>query len=139
MSVPSCYTCVPRGRIRDLILAELPFGRFNFDLKNRPLLVYTTLLHRGSLHELSGSEMKTCFDEIDCFMKRIQLPDYQIQVSFGSWLNHGHLHLKIRADETSIMTLRYDALRAPLQCGGPPLRTVRSDVTRVASPASWPL
>ena len=105
-----CYTCEPQKRIRDLIIEELPSGRFNFDLKGRPLIVFTARQHVKSLHELPADELKKCFSDIDDFMRRVQLPDYQILANFGSWVNHGHAHIKIKANEASILSLRSDHL-----------------------------
>jgi diadenosine tetraphosphate (Ap4A) HIT family hydrolase len=105
-----CYTCKPKGRIGELIIASLPSGRFNFDLKNRPLLIFTTARHWPSVHDMPADDLKNCFEEIDRFMARIGLMDYQILINFGRWANHQHAHLKIKADEQSISTLRFDHL-----------------------------
>lgn len=105
-----CYTCSPRGRIRELIIEDTPSGRFNFDLKNRPLLIFTTAQHWPTVLDMPAEELKRCFQDIAAFMARINLADYQIQINFGRWSNHRHAHLKVRADEQSILTLRFDHL-----------------------------
>jgi hypothetical protein len=106
----ACYTCNPRGRIRELIIEDMPSGRFNFDLQNRPLLIFTTAQHWPTVQDMPAEELKRCFQDIASFMARINLVDYQIQINFGHWSNHRHAHLKVRADEQSILTLRFDHL-----------------------------
>ncbi|GAQ90390.1 hypothetical protein KFL_006340090 [Klebsormidium nitens] len=102
----SCYTCHLTQYARSLVIADGRHGRFHFDLKGRPLLIYTPHVHKASTLDLSGEELRASFQEVAAFMEAIELPDYQIYASFGNWVNHNHVHWKIRADERSVLALR---------------------------------
>jgi hypothetical protein len=90
----------------DLVIGDMTHGRYHFDLKGRPLLIYTPFLHKNTTLELTGEELRASFSEIAAFMGQIMLPNYQVLMNFDTWLNHAHVHWKIRADEQSIWAIR---------------------------------
>lgn len=101
-----CYTCRLPPQAQDLVFCDMRHGRFHFDLKGRPLVIYTPYIHKTTTMELSPDELYVSFREIDAFMSDVGLPNYQVSMSFGGWLQHAHVHWKIRADEVSILALR---------------------------------
>jgi hypothetical protein len=91
---------------QDLVIGDMTHGRFHFDLKGRPLLIYTPFLHKNTTLELTGEELRASFSEIAAFMGQIGLSNYQVSMNFGTWINHAHVHWKIRANEQCIRAIR---------------------------------
>lgn len=120
-----CYTCSLTVRTRQLVIADMAHGRMHFDLKGRPLLIYTPYLHTPTTLDLSGRELSVSFLEVNAFMNALDLPDYQVCINFGRWCNHAHVHWKIRADERTILALRARHFQRAGSCtlAPPPLQS----------------
>ena len=50
-----CYTCKPRGTIKEHIISETDNFVFNHDIFRRPLIIITTKIHYHDIYELPDS------------------------------------------------------------------------------------
>lgn len=111
----ACYTCSPSGFARRWIIQDTATGRFHFDLKMRPLLIYTPHQHYVNPHNLPPGVLDAMFADISTFMREyMATEDFQTSINSGRWKNHSHLHFKIKADEALVLQKRAQhASRSP--------------------------
>ena len=50
-----CYTCTPRGTLKDHIISQSEDFVFNHDLFRRPLIIITSKIHYHTINELPDS------------------------------------------------------------------------------------
>lgn len=110
-NIKKCYTCYPKRLAKQHIFYKENSVSFHFDMLSRPLIIITPDEHILSLYEMSAERLKVFLDTIDTFCRYWNLKDYQLQINNGSWKNHEHLHIKMKANENFIQKLRSDHFR----------------------------
>ena len=111
----NCYTCkMPNGIVKNHMICTMDMMSFHYDIWARPMFIATPHKHYHTLFELSERELKQLWDEINNFIHNIMhLPDFQILINNGKWQTHHHLHIKIKADEKTILDKRRIHLNHP--------------------------
>ena len=62
----NCYTCKPRGTLKEHIISQTEDFTFNHDMFRRPLIVITSKQHYHTLYEMPDEEAKENYiDSID--------------------------------------------------------------------------
>ena len=61
-----CYTCTPRGTLKDHIISQTEHFTFNHDLFRIPLIVVTTKEHYHDIYEIPDSHCKLSY----CFLQQ---------------------------------------------------------------------
>jgi diadenosine tetraphosphate (Ap4A) HIT family hydrolase len=107
-----CYTCKPRGKIKQHIINTSSSGKYTFhhDIHKRPVIIVTPIRHVEQIYELSNEEMADMMSSISEFSNLWNIKDYQISINVGSWqdADHSHLHVKLRIPEKTINRMRRD-------------------------------
>ena len=113
----SCYTCkLPRGNVYDHIIGFMNICSFHYDMWGRPMIIATPHHHYHTIYEMKADAMQEMWLEIEYFMVNIMgLPDYQCKFNNGKWQTHHHLHIKIGADENTLLSMRQTHLRKRAQ------------------------
>lgn len=107
-----CFTCRCDGRAADLVITNGEYGRFQYDMRGRPMMIYTPHRHVQDLEDLDRGEMDDFYADITRFMENRGFYGFQIAMNFGSWRTHKqHLHFKLLGEETRIARDRDDQLR----------------------------
>lgn len=106
----NCYTCKPRGKVLKHIIHGSGSGNviFHYDLHKRPIILVTTKKHYESFYEIPPNEVMELFGMIKSFCDFWGIKDYGISYNNGTWQNHPHFHIKIKANEKIINRLRRD-------------------------------
>lgn len=108
--ITNCYTC--NGACEVFIIRDSCLGRFHFDRRMRPLLIYTPHRHYEKIYEVPGGELQEMMLEIHAFMMDFMNTDsYQIQNNHGTFSSHKHLHIKIACDESWVEAKRDEHFR----------------------------
>lgn len=106
----NCYTCKPRGKVLKHIINGSGSGNviFHYDLHKRPIILVTTKTHYESFYDIPQNEVMELFGMIKSFCDFWGIKDYGISYNNGTWQNHPHFHIKIKANEKIINRLRRD-------------------------------
>jgi hypothetical protein len=104
-----CYTCKPRGTLKDHIISQTDNFTFNHDLFRRPMIIVTTKEHYHTIYEIPDSIKLQLFEDLRVFIDFWNLnKTYQLIINNGELQTHHHFHAKIMIDETIANRMRRD-------------------------------
>lgn len=103
-----CYTCKPRGKVKQHVINETTSFLFHHDMHKRPVILVTPKRHISLINELTNEEHEELFKEIREFTKFWNIDDYQISYNVGNWQKHNHFHVKIKISEKIANRMRRD-------------------------------
>ena len=105
----NCYTCKPRGTLKDHIISQTENFTFNHDLFRRPLIVITSMVHYHTIYELPDNLKLKLFEDINNFVEFWNLrKSYQLMINNGESQTHHHFHIKMKIDEDIANRMRRD-------------------------------
>jgi hypothetical protein len=104
-----CYTCKPRGTLKDHIISGTEHYTFNHDLFRRPLVIITTKMHYHTIYEIPDDVKLQLFQDIKNFVEFWNLNNnYQLIINNGDSQTHNHFHVKLMLDQEIINRMRRD-------------------------------
>lgn len=105
----NCYTCKPRGTLKEHIISQTDNFTFNHDLFRRPLIIITTKKHYHILDEIPDNLKLDLFSCIKSFVEFWNLKNnYQLMINNGESQTHHHFHVKMKIDENIANRMRRD-------------------------------
>ena len=108
MSKNRCYTCKPRGTIKEHIISQTNHFTFNHDLFRRPMIIITSKNHYHTMYEIPDHLKLELFNDIKNFTDFWNLKDYQLIINNGDSQTHHHFHIKIKIDDLVANRMRRD-------------------------------
>ena len=104
-----CYTCKPRGTLKEHIISQTENFVFNHDIFRRPLIVITSIIHYHTIYELPDNLKLKLFEDINTFVEFWNLSkSYQLMINNGESQTHHHFHIKMKIDEPIANRMRRD-------------------------------
>ena len=104
-----CYTCKPRGTLKDHIISQSEYYTFNHDLFRRPMIIITSLEHYHTINEIPDDVKLKLFEDIRIFSEFWNLDgNYQLIINSGNTQTHHHFHVKMVIDENVANRMRRD-------------------------------
>ena len=104
-----CYTCKPRGTLRDHIISHTEHFTFNHDMFRRPLIIITSKLHYHNISQIPDEVKLKLFEDINFFVNFWNLNNnYQLMINNGDYQSHQHFHVKMKIDENIVNRMRRD-------------------------------
>lgn len=105
----NCYTCKPRGSLKEHIISQTEHFTFNHDLFRRSLIIITTKQHYHTIFEIPDSIKLKLFEDIKLFTDFWNLSsNYQLMLNNGNSQKHHHFHIKMRIDDSIANRMRRD-------------------------------
>jgi hypothetical protein len=108
MSKNRCYTCKPRGTIKEHIISQTNHFTFNHDLFRRPMIIITSKNHYHTMYEIPDHIKLELFNDIKNFTDFWNLKDYQLIINNGDSQTHHHFHIKIKIEDLVANRMRRD-------------------------------
>jgi len=109
MNKNNCYTCKPRGTLKEHIISQTDNFVFNHDLFRRPLIIITTRVHYHTIYEIPDEIKLQLFGDIQTFVEFWNLAkNYQLMINNGDSQTHHHFHIKMKIDEQVANRMRRD-------------------------------
>ena len=107
--VNKCYTCRPRGTIKEHIISNTEYFTFNHDMFRRPLIIITSRHHYHTLYEMSDQVKLSLFHDIETFVEFWNLnKNYQLMINNGDAQKHHHFHIKMKINPDIANRMRRD-------------------------------
>lgn len=106
-----CYTCRPRRKVSDHIIADTGRNEFHHDLCNRDLVIVTPKRHFSTIEEALPGDLECMLFEISKWCTDWNIDDYSVSFNQGKWQTHSHFHMKIRISNKIITRMRGDHFR----------------------------
>ena len=103
-----CYTCKPRGTLKEHIISQTEHFVFNHDILRRPMIIVTSKIHFHDTKEMNETVKLALFKDIENFVDFWNLNGYQLIINNGKFQTHHHFHVKIKIDEPVINRMRRD-------------------------------
>lgn len=104
-----CYTCTPRGTLKEHIISQTGDFIFNHDMFRRPLIIITSVKHYHTIYEMPDYLKLKLFEDINSFVEFWNLTkSYQLMINNGETQTHHHFHVKMRIDESIANRMRRD-------------------------------
>ena len=104
-----CYTCKPRGTIKEHIISKTEHFTFNHDMFNRPLIIITSNEHFHTIDDMSDSIKLSLFNDIRFFVDFWNLnKNYQLMINNGESQTHHHFHVKMKINNEIATRMRRD-------------------------------
>jgi len=121
-----CYTCNPRGTLKEHIISENHDFAFNHDLFRRPLIIITTKKHYHTIYEIPDNLKLKLFEDIRMFVDFWNLAkNYQLMINNGDSQTHHHFHIKMKIDPAVVNRMRRDHFtRINLQKSYEPMKVI---------------
>ena len=89
--VNSCYTCKPRGTLKEHVISQTEHFTFNHDLFRRPLIIITSKQHYHTLYQIPDAIKLKLFEDINSFVQFWNLNEnYQLMINNGKSQSHHH-------------------------------------------------
>jgi len=108
-NINKCYTCNPRGTIKDHIISETNDFTFHHDLFSRPYIIITSKVHYHEIYEIPDTTKLNMFNDINSFVDFWNLnKNYQLIINNGDCQTHHHFHCKLKINEPIINRMRRD-------------------------------
>jgi len=105
----NCYTCKPRGTIKEHVICQTEHFTFNHDLFRRPLIIITTKEHYHTIYDIPDDIKLKLFEDIRTFVEFWNLtPFYQLMLNNGDAQKHHHFHVKMRINDNIANRMRRD-------------------------------
>jgi diadenosine tetraphosphate (Ap4A) HIT family hydrolase len=107
--INKCYTCKPRGTLKDHIISQTEDYTFNHDMFRRPLIIITSKTHYHDIYEIPDHIKLKLFESIKQFVEFWNLNNnYQLMINNGDSQTHHHFHVKMKIDEDVANRMRRD-------------------------------
>jgi diadenosine tetraphosphate (Ap4A) HIT family hydrolase len=104
-----CYTCKPRGTIKEHIISQSEHFIFNHDMFRRPLIIITSKQHYHTLYEMPDQVKLDLFNDINVFVQFWNLnQNYQLMLNNGDSQKHHHFHVKMKINSDIANRMRRD-------------------------------
>jgi len=104
-----CYTCKPRGTLKDHIISQTEHFTFNHDLFRRPMVIITTKVHYHTIYEIPDHIKLQLFEDIRIFVEFWNLnKSYQLVINNGELQTHHHFHVKMVVENEIANRMRRD-------------------------------
>jgi hypothetical protein len=104
-----CYTCKPRGTIKEHIISQTEHFVFNHDLFRRPMVIITSKQHYHTIYEIPDHIKIQLFEDIHSFTEFWNLGnDYQLIINNGDSQTHHHFHIKMKINDSIANRMRRD-------------------------------
>lgn len=104
-----CYTCKPRGTLKDHIISQTGNFTFNHDLFRRPVIIITSLQHYHTIYEIPDEVKLELFKDIKFFVDFWNLNQrYQLIINNGDSQTHHHFHVKMIIPQEVANRMRRD-------------------------------
>ena len=104
-----CYSCKPRGTLKDHIISQTEHFVFNHDLFRRPVIIITTKEHYHTIYEIPDTIKLKLFEDIKVFVDFWNLDHkYQLVINNGEAQTHHHFHVKLYIDTSIANRMRRD-------------------------------
>jgi hypothetical protein len=104
-----CYTCNPRGSLKEHIISENDDFAFNHDIFRRPLIIITTKKHYHTIYDFPDNLKIKLFEDIRIFVDFWNLrKNYQLMLNNGDSQTHHHFHIKMKIDQAVANRMRRD-------------------------------
>jgi len=104
-----CYSCNPRGTLKEHIISSTDDFVFNHDMFRRPLIIITTKQHYHTIYDFPDHLKIKLFDDIRLFVDFWNLnKNYQLMINNGNSQTHHHFHIKMKIDEAVANRMRRD-------------------------------
>ena len=108
-SSSKCYTCKPRGTLKDHIISQTEHFTFNHDLFRRPMIIITSKVHYHTMYEIPDYVKLQLFEDIRVFVDFWNLnQNYQLIINNGESQTHHHFHIKMLIDVSIANLMRRD-------------------------------
>ena len=109
VNVNKCYTCKPRGTLKEHVISQTEHFTFNHDLFRRPLIIITTKVHYHTLYDIPDDIKLKLFEDIRSFVEFWNLNiNYQLMINNGNSQTHHHFHIKMRIENDTANRMRRD-------------------------------
>jgi len=107
--VNKCYTCKPRGTLKDHIISQTEHFTFNHDMFRRSMIIITTKYHYHTIYEIPDFIKLKLFEEINNFVDFWNLhKNYQLTINNGELQTHHHFHAKLTIEPEIANRMRRD-------------------------------
>jgi len=104
-----CYTCKPRGTIKEHIISCSQNFTFNHDLFRRPLIIITSKQHYHTIYDMPDQVKLNLFNDIHLFVEFWNLnKNYQLMINNGDAQTHHHFHVKMKINPDIANRMRRD-------------------------------
>jgi hypothetical protein len=104
-----CYTCKPRGTIKEHIISSSENFTFNHDLFRRPLIIITSKQHYHTMYDMPDQVKLSLFNDINLFVQFWNLnKNYQLMINNGDAQTHHHFHVKMKINPDIVNRMRRD-------------------------------
>ena len=104
-----CYTCKPRGTIKEHIISQTEHFVFNHDLFRRPMIIITSKQHYHTIYEIPDHIKIQLFNDIHSFTNFWNLDkEYQLIINNGDSQTHHHFHIKMKINDSVANRMRRD-------------------------------
>lgn len=104
-----CYTCKPRGTIKEHIISKTEHFTFNHDMFRRPLIIITSINHYHTLYDMPDNIKLTLFNDINTFVEFWNISKkYQLMINNGDAQTHHHFHIKMKINPDVANRMRRD-------------------------------
>jgi hypothetical protein len=103
-----CYTCKPRGTLKEHIISQTDYFTFNHDLFNRPLIIITSKVHYHTLYDIPNEIKIKLFEDIKLFADFWNLVDYTLVIHNGNEQTHHHFYVKMTLNPAIANRMRRD-------------------------------
>ena len=109
VNLNKCYTCKPRGTIKEHIISQTDHFTFNHDMFRRPLIIITSRDHYHNLYEMPDNVKLSLFNDINFFVNFWNLnKNYQLMLNNGDSQRHHHFHVKMKINSDIANRMRRD-------------------------------
>lgn len=107
--VKSCYSCKPRGTLKEHIISQTDNFVFSHDIFRRPLIIITTKMHYHTIYEIPDPIKLKLFEDINSFVGFWNLnKNYQLMLNNGDSQTHHHFHIKMKINDNIVNRMRRD-------------------------------
>ena len=104
-----CYTCKPRGTLKDHIISNTDHFTFNHDMFRRPLIIITSNQHYHTMYDMPDDVKLSLFNDIRLFVDFWNLnKNYQLMLNNGDSQTHHHFHVKMKINPEIANRMRRD-------------------------------
>ena len=126
----NCYTCKPRGTIKEHIISQTDNFVFNHDLFRRPMVIITSQHHYHTIYDIPDTVKIQLFEDIRVFTEFWNLTsDYQLIINNGNSQTHHHFHIKMKISDLIANRMRRDHFtRINLEKNYTPYSTIESNI-----------
>lgn len=105
----NCYTCKPRGTLKEHIISQTESFTFNHDMFRRPLIIITSNSHYNNIYSMPDAIKLQLFEDINQFVQFWNLQEnYQLMINNGLSQTHHHFHVKMKIDDSIANRMRRD-------------------------------